>query len=74
MHLCGIFLNTAFPWHVEAVCPVMYELKVIHNSGFFFYFCSVCDAANQSKFEAISCLIGKGVPLFSLKKLFTELM
>ena len=49
MHLCGIFLNTAFPWPVEAVCPVMYEFKVVHNSGFFFYFDTVRDAVNQSK-------------------------
>ena len=73
MHLCGIFLNTALPWPVEAVCPVMYELKVVHNSGFFFYFDTVRDAVYQSKDETISCLIGKGLPLFSLKKLFTEL-
>ena len=46
MHLCGIFLNTAFPWPVEAVCPVMYEFKVVHNSGFFFYFDTVRDAVN----------------------------
>ena len=73
MHLCGIFLNTAFPWPVEAMCPVMYEFKVVHNSGFFFYFDTVRDAVNQSKIETISCLIGKRLTLFTAKKLFTEL-
>ena len=52
----------------------MYEFKVVHNSGFFFYFDTVRDAVNQSEVEAISCLIGKGLPLFILKKLFTKLM